>query len=169
MYKESIYINDFMLASGGKRFANYLVDTLAYYILIFLIGLIAGLLSEVFGIDGMLIWISEINPITEIFFNVSIMVIYYLFMESLTQRSLGKFITGTKVVLIDGSKPEAGTIGIRTLCRIIPFEQFSFLGGKARGWHDSFSKTFVIDIAKYNAEVYRLTALSEIGQEQDKY
>jgi hypothetical protein len=45
-------------------------------------------------------------------------------------------------VTLDGSKPGLRTILLRTLCRFIPFEPFSFFG--ERGWHDGLSDTLVV-------------------------
>ncbi len=36
------------------------------------------------------------------------------------------------------------TAFIRSLCRLISFEQFSYLGGGLNGWHDSLSNTQVV-------------------------
>lgn len=166
MDKHTVYIDHTMLASGNKRFVNYIVDTIMYYMILGLLGVIAGALS-LMGYDGMLLFFTEINPLLEFAFNLSIMGLYYVLMEALTQRTLGKFITGTRVVMADGSKPEAGIIVKRTLCRFIPFEQFSFIGSTPRGWHDSLSDTYLIDIKKYDAEMYRRTSIHEIGQEQE--
>jgi hypothetical protein len=43
----------------------------------------------------------------------------------------------------DSNKAGIMQIFLRTLCRFIPFEPISFLGG-AGGWHDRFSSTFVV-------------------------
>jgi uncharacterized RDD family membrane protein YckC len=72
--------------------------------------------------------------------------IFYFILESTSQRTIGKLITQTKVVLENGEKPSLETIIIRSLCRIIPFEPFSFFGNIPRGWHDTISKTYVVDI-----------------------
>jgi uncharacterized RDD family membrane protein YckC len=48
------------------------------------------------------------------------------------------------VVKKDGSKPDIKTFLIRTLCRFIPLEPFSFLGAFPRGWHDTLSETYVV-------------------------
>jgi uncharacterized RDD family membrane protein YckC len=58
--------------------------------------------------------------------------IYYVAQEALWSRTLGKLITGTKVVNEDGSKLTFGRALGRTLCRLIPFEPLSFLGGSGR-------------------------------------
>ena len=71
---------------------------------------------------------------------------YFVVMEAMFQRTLGKFLTGTKVVAQDGGRPSFGQILGRSCARFIPFEAFSFLGGKHPvGWHDSLSGTRVVD------------------------
>ena len=68
---------------------------------------------------------------------------YCFLFESLTNgRSIGKYITGTRVVMLDGSKPSTGVLFRRNLYRLIPLDVFSFLFGK--GFHDSISKTRVV-------------------------
>jgi uncharacterized RDD family membrane protein YckC len=47
---------------------------------------------------------------------------------------------------------------------LIPFEQFSFFGEDGKGWHDSISKTYVVDIAKYEAKKATFEGLDEIGK-----
>lgn len=50
-------------------------------------------------------------------------------METLTKgRSIGKFITGTQVVTLDGETPTANVFLKRSFCRIIPLNAFSFFG-----------------------------------------
>ena len=69
---------------------------------------------------------------------------YYMFFEGIWGRSPGKWIFGTAVVNEDGLKPSFGAIALRTICRFIPFEPFSFFG--ERGWHDKISNTYVIKV-----------------------
>jgi uncharacterized RDD family membrane protein YckC len=68
---------------------------------------------------------------------------YYFILESRNGKTVGKMITGTKVVTVTGEQPDRRTIAIRTLCRIIPFEFLSYLFSR-NGWHDTLSKTVVI-------------------------
>jgi len=68
---------------------------------------------------------------------VAISLAYYIGLESLTSRTLGKLVTGTKVVNEDGGAPSLGQIVGRSFARFIPFEAFSFLFTEGRGWHDS--------------------------------
>jgi uncharacterized RDD family membrane protein YckC len=78
---------------------------------------------------------------------------------------LGKYITNTKILTEEGQKPEVDKILYRTLSRMIPFEAFSFFGEAGRGWHDSISKTVVVDLSKYNLENETANSINEIGQE----
>jgi uncharacterized RDD family membrane protein YckC len=70
--------------------------------------------------------------------------IYYILMEGIFGRTLGKLITGTVVVDGFGNKPSFGKIIGRSFARLIPFEAFSFLGSTGRGWHDSLTDTYVV-------------------------
>lgn len=162
----TFYVNNDLLVSPGKRFANYVVDTIVFYILIFIIAAFAGFLAGFLGIDGLLIWISNMGPGEELLFNLVILYMYPTIMEILTQRTLGKYITGTKVVMEDGSKPDLGTILLRSLCRFIPFDVFSFFGEKSRGWHDSLSKTYVVDAKMFDEAIMLKNSFEEIGNSE---
>jgi hypothetical protein len=67
-------------------------------------------------------------------------VAYYLFCEALYGRSLGKICTNT---IVARTNHFSYRIIIRTLARMIPFEQLSFLSKKSQGWHDRISKTYL--------------------------
>jgi len=64
-------------------------------------------------------------------------------MEIKFQKTVAKFITKTKVVRLDGSKPNDSEIIARTICRLIPFDGISYLFVK-NGLHDYLSKTKVV-------------------------
>jgi uncharacterized RDD family membrane protein YckC len=68
---------------------------------------------------------------------------YYVIMETKYQKTIGKYITKTKVVNKNGTKPEVGDIVRRTFCRLIPFDRISFLF-TANGFHDRLSDTTII-------------------------
>jgi len=72
--------------------------------------------------------------------------VYYSSFEVLTGRTIAKFITGTKVIDENGKTPDFGTIMLRSLCRFIPFEPFSFLGNERIRWHNRLSKTRVVNV-----------------------
>lgn len=89
---------------------------------------------------------DETNKLAEYIMGFFICMFYYSILEASTGRSIAKYITKTKVVNYKGETPDFGTILLRTLCRFIPFEPFSFLGSDASGWHDTLSKTKVINV-----------------------
>lgn len=155
-----------MYGTGWQRLANYVIDTIVFYIILFMLGLFAGLLTWV-GIDEPVIWLAENEDSSSTtILGIVLCMFYYFIFETLGQRTIGKLITGTKVVLWDGSKPSAGDIALRCLCRIIPFEAFSFISERSRGWHDSLPNTYVIDIKRYKHAVEMKNSFELIGAEQ---
>ena len=81
----------------------------------------------------------------------AIIFLYYFICEYYMGRTVGKFFSKTKVVTLDGEKPSAKTILIRTLCRFIPFDSISCLftkvdenGNMTLFWHDTLSITRVV-------------------------
>jgi len=133
--KKQIEKVDTNVVNSGIRFLNFLIDFIVIMILALIISFIIGLLVQ--PTDPALIQIIGYVLILGTFFG------YYAIMEIKFQKTLGKFITKTKVVKMDGEKPENGDIITRTFCRLIPFDQISFLFTK-NGFHDLLSKTKVI-------------------------
>lgn len=145
-------VNEEMLASKSKRFLNLVIDRIVFYLVLIVIGVLAALIADILGNENILQFIEgldNVNAIVDRLVSTAILLIFYMILEGLTQRTIGKLITKTKVVLENGKKPPLETIIIRSLCRAIPFNAFSFLGSSNRGWHDSISKTFVVDTQKF--------------------
>jgi len=163
MTSQNFLVRPQLYASKEKRFINMIIDVIGYYLLTFIVGIIFGLFALI-GFEAPLNLIVEMDRIGELIFGILISLTYFVTFEVLTQKSLGKLITKTKVVLEDGSKPTAKDIFLRSLCRFIPFEIFSFLGEEGRGWHDSISETYVVDEAKFNAKKITETELDLIGK-----
>ncbi|MBT1711481.1 hypothetical protein KK062_24775 [Fulvivirgaceae bacterium PWU5] len=69
-------------------------------------------------------------------------VLYYAVFEHLFLFTPGKLLLNTRVCMENGTVPPEGTIILRTLARLIPFEPLSCLYNE--GWHDKLSKTKVI-------------------------
>ncbi|MFN8206847.1 MAG: RDD family protein [Bacteroidales bacterium] len=129
--------------SQGKRLANLLLGTVFIYVFSILVGVFLGIILAVFAPDG-LSFITGDNTLLNYLFGFCIYMVYYSTLEFAFGRTIAKYITKTKVVDENGRKPSIGKILIRTLCRFIPFEAFSFLGSDNIGWHDEISKTRVI-------------------------
>ena len=75
------------------------------------------------------------------------MAVYYVVLEGLLGISIGKLVTGTRVVDGHGRASSLRTAVMRTLCRFIPFEPLSLAFSphdRTRGWHDTRSRTCVV-------------------------
>lgn len=138
-----------MLAEKSKRFVNNLIDGILCYALTLGIGMLGNRLYSNYGFDGLAIGDIEQNTLKLNILHLAISIVFYGLFETLTLRTPGKYITGTKVIMRDGKRPGETSILLRTLCRLIPFEAISFLGRYNIGWHDSLSKTLVVDVYKY--------------------
>ena len=127
-----------VIATTGQRLGNMFFDSIFSSVLVFVLGIIL----DTIGLAGAS---TEMNSYL---LGIIIILIYYTLQEALTGRTLGKLITGTKAVNEDGSDLTFGNAVGRTLCRLIPFEAFSFIGGQGRpeGWHDRIPKTKVISM-----------------------
>jgi uncharacterized RDD family membrane protein YckC len=73
----------------------------------------------------------------------SLSALYYLACEAVFGKTLGKLITRTTVLKMDGSKPDFSDIFGRTICRIIPLNSVSIFFNGYVCWHDKFSGTYV--------------------------
>lgn len=126
-------------ASKSQRFANYFIDVIILYSFlgaaIFILADV-GALNRLEGLDG------AFNILFYIGF-----IIYYFLVESIFKgRTIGKFITKTKVVDENGQTPSTKAIFIRSISRIVPFEAFSAFNSEAHMWHDKWSKTRVVKV-----------------------
>ncbi len=119
--------DSFEVTSIGIRFLNFFLDKIFWIIFYIILYFIGSLISDSFGkLLGLTSFIT-----------------YYLLFEGVWQKTPAKWITKTKVVMHDGSKPDFMHILGRSFARLIPFEPLSFLA-KPIGWHDSLSKTLVV-------------------------
>lgn len=74
---------------------------------------------------------------------IAFYVLYYVCFEVISGRTLGKIVTGTRVVTTNGLALSIPTALVRTFCRLIPFEPMSFSLSET-WWHDSLSRTQVV-------------------------
>jgi uncharacterized RDD family membrane protein YckC len=151
-----------VLAVKSKRFGNFVIDLIFRYVIIIILSFIAVVIDP----EGFSLWLESVTTLEDIMYSLLLLIVYFIVTESIFQRTVGKLITGTMVVMGDGSKPSFGTIVLRTLCRLIPFEAFSFIGDDAYGWHDSFSNTYVVDIKLYNQALSRKSSFDDIGKSE---
>lgn len=160
----NFHVTDKILASAGKRLANFIIDYIVKNIVLFILFFIIILIDQFLGDGSIAFWAQSINKLEEMLIGFVLLLVYYTVMESVTKgRTIGKYITNTKVVDKKGNSLGSDVILKRTLCRIIPFDAFSFLGNNPRGWHDSLSDTYVIDVKKFQAEKQKQINLNELG------
>ena len=134
----------FKTASAGKRFVNYIIDLIVFMILAFVFGMASALVVLIIypeAADTLEADFEKYNLV----FSLVLYLAYYTILESSSGRTIGKLITGTRVVDKHGKTPDFKAVFLRSLSRIVPFNAFSFLGTEPRGWHDTWTDTWVID------------------------
>ena len=133
------------MATHKQRAANYLLDFSFIFILMILLLTGLAFIAMLFELTAFLNWLFHMNNLQQYLLLSATTIVYYGMSETLTSSTLGKFITGTIVVMPDGSKPDSETILKRTLMRIVPLEWITFLGMPSRGWHDVYPNVYVVD------------------------
>jgi RDD family len=118
-----------------KRIVNYVGDIIIAQFIILAITMIP---SSAGGLS------SSVESGGNFALTIFILFLYYFLCEARFQRTPAKFITRTKVVMKDGSKPSAGSIALRTLIRFVPFIVFS-MSSYGTWWHDQWTNTRVVD------------------------
>ncbi|MBF9220079.1 RDD family protein [Hymenobacter ruricola] len=131
-------------ATTGQRLGNYLIDVASYYFFFIVLCLVLGVVIGLTGHTELQRYAEGPASTLAVF---ALMFLYFFVLEVSTGRTIGKLITRTRVVMQDGSELTTKAILLRTLCRLIPFDAFSFLGGDS-GWHDTLSKTRVVQIPR---------------------
>lgn len=131
---------DLESAGKGRRFLNYLIDSVVYLAILFVL----GMLSYVVWGESTVYW-REANAGLEALINLAIITAYYALMEGLFGCTVGKLLTNTRVVDEYGRPPGLARALGRSVARLIPFEAFSVLfTEEGRGWHDSLARTYVV-------------------------
>jgi uncharacterized RDD family membrane protein YckC len=145
LFEEGEFV-EYTEASNGQRFLNYLIDTLlmrygvsygtSYLLVQFLLAVSPQTAYDLFGGDGTLWAVYLIALLNHL--------VYYTFCEKfLRGHTLGKAITGTRVIREDGEELTFKDAFLRSLSRLVPFEALSIWFGNGM-WHDTWTKTKVI-------------------------
>jgi uncharacterized RDD family membrane protein YckC len=116
--------------SSLTRFLNFIIDGIVWFIIVAILTVQLSPQDTIQMLFGYFLFFASFIG-------------YYAFMETKYQKTIGKFITKTKVVTKNGTKPNAGDILRRTFCRLIPFDRVSYLF-TPNGFHDRLSETTVI-------------------------
>ncbi|KFC18063.1 hypothetical protein IO90_19040 [Chryseobacterium sp. FH1] len=150
-------------ANKSLRFLNLLIDYSVIILFQFLIGTLIGILYYATQSRFMYKVILAVNDrLFSWLISIMILLSYYTLLEYYTKgRTIGKFITNTKAVDINGNDMTFNEVLVRSLCRIIPFEAFSFFG--SIGWHDKISESRVVLIKSYEAELNVQSEINTLG------
>ncbi|MEE1946609.1 RDD family protein [Pedobacter sp. KR3-3] len=134
---------EYSRASSGKRLANYLIDVVAFYIILIFVAIVLELLFPN-SVSGL-----ETNPIVDrlitLFFYGLVMFLIEMCFQG---KSLGKLITGTRAMTLSGETLSFEKALIRNFVRAVPFNALSALGTPCSPWHDNWSDTIVVDEKK---------------------
>lgn len=123
----------------GVRFGYFLIDM----VIIFLLQMVVGFICVFAGSPEVVM-----DPILSRVVGALVLASYYFILEASTGASIGKLILGYTVINKYADKPGAGAILGRSFARIVPFEAFSCFSD--RGWHDTWSDTYVVSTDEKN-------------------
>lgn len=148
--EETDNLNQFIYASQGQRFVNWLIDNLLMrFGLSYLTGMGIGLLLAVTAPDFLnRIALSEGRMTGDVLLLTVLVgylnyIVYYTLCEKLFKGyTLGKVITGTRAIRQDGNELTFKNALLRSLSRCVPFEVLSGFGTLT--WHDSWTDTMVV-------------------------
>jgi uncharacterized RDD family membrane protein YckC len=148
IFEEEVDYEDFS-ASSGLRFANYIIDYIIFGGLFFIFTMPGGILlsDSFFYVED-----EQSASLFNIGMRVAAIISYGIYMgllEGVLQgKTVGKFITGTRAINIDGSKISFGKAMARGFSRAVPFCVFSASGNPPNPWQDRWTNTIVIEEKK---------------------
>ena len=119
----------------GTRILNFIIDTLIIFTLSFFMYK-AWTWYVVY-------WNYPYYGFSWFFFGF--LFIYYLFFETLFSRTPGKWVSYSKVVSSNGTKPSFTMLLVRSLVRIVVIDMF-FIPVLGKPLHDYLSKTRVVQV-----------------------
>jgi uncharacterized RDD family membrane protein YckC len=135
-------------ASTGQRFLNYLIDNLLMrYGLSYLTEIALGMILQIVAPEYLQKIAFEQTTLDMLLLAYLIAIINYTIYYTICEKAfkgytLGKLITGTRAIRVDGEELTFKDALLRSLSRFVPFEAFSGFGGHP--WHDRWTNTMVI-------------------------
>lgn len=134
--------SDYELASRDQRAAGFILDLLITYPMM----LVLIALPELLGLLALLDINLDFGGMAQLMAWLIFLFIYYVVCEGLWHRTIGKLITGTRVIHESGRAPTLADIIMRTLLRYIPLEFITYIADtRPAGWHDRWSNTRVVN------------------------
>ncbi len=129
-------------ATIGQRLLNFIIDLAAFYLLNLFLGLVAGLFAFLLKFNEQSLPGGAVQLIF-LFAFVASYILYYTLWEGAKGKTLGKFLTKTKAVQVDGSPLGYKKAFVRSLLRLLPFEFISVFFGRLM-WHDSWTYSMTV-------------------------
>lgn len=130
--KDKILTVEKIKSGSGKRLLGHIIDVTFV--------MVVTILALKFAT------ITESTPISNLEINLTYFAFYFLYffeMEVTSNgKTIGKKLLRMSVINNKGEDTSMSKIGLRTLCRFIPFDGLSFLWGG--NWHDNISGTYVV-------------------------
>lgn len=155
-FGEDIDLN-YCRASTGKRFANYIIDMIVYYILVIMLGIAIGLLNPELIPD------ENGGILDRIISLICYALLMFVIEAACGGKTLGKLITGTKAINADGSDISFQKAFMRNIIRAIPFNALSAFGTPCNPWHDAWSNTLVVDEKKLDLQIRKEAFYTELS------
>jgi uncharacterized RDD family membrane protein YckC len=135
----------YVRAETFKRFLNYLIDVVFFYLLIYIVSSIMAMLFPSLFENDTEYKFKGYRLVYKLMW-LTIYAVYMGLMEGFCKgKSLGKLITATRAVNLDGSRITVGTALARGFSRAVPFSVFSAFGTPCDPWQDNWTHTMVID------------------------
>lgn len=148
-----------ILASRGQRFVNYFIDKIVGCIL-------AAIAIYLITTKDTYNEYSIINRLLLISVFFIVYFLYYYICELNWGRTLGKLVTGTKVVSFNGDKPTTEKLFKRNITRFAVFEPLTgFSGESCLPIHDTISSLYVVKSSATPEEI-RNANLGKFNSEQ---
>ena len=128
------------VVTPGWRFLYFIIDSIFLQIILAFVAFIlrVGLLSDQFITQEDVRMYNLLSPSLGLFVSFG----YYTITEAKFGGTPAKLIFGYRVIDQYARPVTMSQTALRTLIRWIPFEAFSCLGD--RGWHDRWTKTYVV-------------------------
>lgn len=128
-------------ASWEKRAINFIIDIIVIqFINLFSLAIVGMVLYNTSNLSGEVTY-----EISNNYYVFIVFIIYYVITESFFKKSIGKLITKTTVISSDGEKLKFMQILVRSITRLLFIEILSYFKKEPIGWHDSISKTLVVN------------------------
>jgi uncharacterized RDD family membrane protein YckC len=128
-------------AGTGKRFINYLVDIIVFFVVLMMIAVVLAFVAPA-ALDSF----EGFNWFTARIISLVLYAVYMSLVEIIFKgKSFGKFITRTRAVNLDGSQISAQTAFGRGFSRAVPFCILSAFGAPCNPWQDKWTNTMVIE------------------------